>query len=62
MFGVDAPSLIQLIKEELELEMKVLEGKAARKSVKNHMPILFLQKIKEMAYATVTLKFIIRNK
>lgn len=33
MFGVDAPSLIQLVKEELAKEIEVLEGKAERKSV-----------------------------
>lgn len=33
MFGVDAPSLIQLVKEELTKEIEVLEGKAGRKSV-----------------------------
>lgn len=34
MFGVDAPALIQLIKEELKKETLVLEGKEERKSVK----------------------------
>ncbi len=32
-FGVDAPALIQLIKEELKKETDVLEGKADRKWV-----------------------------
>lgn len=34
MLGVNAPALIQLIKEELEKEINVLEKRAERKSVK----------------------------
>jgi len=33
MFGVDAPALIQLIKEELEKEIQVIEQKVERKWV-----------------------------
>lgn len=42
MFGVDAPSLIQLVKEELARELEVLEGKAERKSVSCIFYIIYI--------------------